>query len=399
MRLPALMAALVFLRWIAAGAEVRAASEASLTLGMSTALTGPLAPIGLEVKRGVEVAIEEINRERRGSGLRWRLLAVDDGYDPRRTAANMRSLIEEHRVSAVVGNLGTPTAAVALPIAMQTRTLFFAPITGAAILRRTPPYRYVVHIRASYRDEIEAMVEALTCHARIGVNEIGFLTQRDAFGDDGFAAGLAAVARRLPAAVGEILHLRYERNTTAVEGAVARLLTHPTPPKAVIMVATHSAGAKFIRLMRERGLDTPILAVSFAGSDSLADSLGRGIDRVMVSQVMPPPSSNGPMAVRYREALRSFGAGALPTYASFEGYVAIQVLARAVEGGTGGTGSDHLVDALERLGVLDLGADLEVRLSPEEHHGIRRVWPTILRDGVFVPCEWGDLAAWGAPAP
>ena len=56
---------------------------------------------------------------------------------------------------------GTPTAAVALPYALDHRALFFGAFTGASLLRRDPPDRYVFNYRASYGEETRAVVQYL----------------------------------------------------------------------------------------------------------------------------------------------------------------------------------------------------------------------------------------------
>jgi len=65
-------------------------------------------------------------------------------------------LLEEREVFAVVGNVGTPTARVTVPYAVANNLLFFGAETGASLLRRDPPERYVFNYRASYADETAA---------------------------------------------------------------------------------------------------------------------------------------------------------------------------------------------------------------------------------------------------
>ena len=131
----------------------------------------------------------------------------------------MRRLIEEQRVLAVVGNVGTPTAIAAVPIALEARTLFFGAFTGAGVLRKEPPDRYVINYRASYAEETAAMVRALVAIAHITPEEIAFFTQRDGYGDAGFAGGIAALTQHGLKDPATVAHGRYERNTLDVEKA------------------------------------------------------------------------------------------------------------------------------------------------------------------------------------
>jgi ABC-type branched-subunit amino acid transport system substrate-binding protein len=56
-------------------------------------------------------------------GRQLRLVAADDGYEPTRTAATIKQLYETDQVFGLVGNVGTPTAVVALPYALDRKIM------------------------------------------------------------------------------------------------------------------------------------------------------------------------------------------------------------------------------------------------------------------------------------
>src|SRR5450631_1584761 len=246
-----------------------------ITLGMSTALSGPAADLGRDMRRGVLAGFERANRAGGVNGRKLRLVALDDGYEPSRTAPNMRQLLDKDNVLAVIGNVGTPTAIVAIPIAMEQKTLFFAAYTGAGVLRDKPPERYVINYRASYAEEAGTMIDGLIDDLGVKPEEIAFFTQRDGYGDAGFNGGVAALKRHGLKNEKAILHVRYERNTLAVENAVASLVLAEHPPRAIVMVGAYAPSAKFIQQCREAGLRALFLNVSFVGSLPLAKELGR----------------------------------------------------------------------------------------------------------------------------
>ena len=102
------------------------------------------------MKQGIEAAFNVANAKGGVYGRQLRLIAADDGYEPTRTAATMKQLYETDQVFGLVGNVGTPTAVVALPYALDRKMLFFGAFTGAGLLRNDPPDRYVFNYRASY---------------------------------------------------------------------------------------------------------------------------------------------------------------------------------------------------------------------------------------------------------
>src|SRR5262249_17242033 len=149
-------------------------------------------------------------------------------------------LYDKDSVFGVVGNVGTPTATVALPYSLQQRALFFGAFTGAGLLRRDPPDRYVFNYRASYAEETDAVVRYLVKVRRLKPEQIAVFAQQDGYGDSGFA-GVVKAMRALRGDAGQILRLNYQRNTVDVDQAVAQLRLHRVPIKAVVMVPTYRA--------------------------------------------------------------------------------------------------------------------------------------------------------------
>jgi len=367
--------------------------EKTVVLGMSTALTGPTGILGINMRTGVLAAIEEANRAGGICGHKMRLIALDDGYEPSRTAPNMRRLVEDEQVAAVIGNVGTPTAVAAIPIANGSHTPFFGAFTGAGVLRKTPPDRYVINYRASYAEETMFMVDALITRGGLKPRDIAFFTQRDAYGDAGFAGGIAALKLHGLEDENAVVHGRYERNTSAVENALADILLADHEPRAVIMVGAYNPCAAFILLAKVSGLDAIFLNVSFVGAEPLAEKLEEHGNGVIVTQVVPHFDTDLAIVTEYRRALQSWSGEAKPTFGSLEGYIATRILCKALNTIEGPVTRDAIVDALEGLNQFDIGLGERLLLAPDEHQACHRVWPTIIKDGKIIPFEWEALAA------
>jgi ABC-type branched-subunit amino acid transport system substrate-binding protein len=363
-----------------------------IVLGMSTVLSGPAANLGSDMRLGVLAGLERANRAGGVHGRPLRLIALDDGYEPARTAPNMRRLLENENVLAVIGNVGTPTAIAALPIAREQKTLFFAGFTGAGVLRQNPPDRYAINYRASYAEETGAMIDGLIDGAGLKVEDIAFFTQRDGYGDAGFAGGIAALKRHGLKDDKQILHVRYERNTLAIDNALATLLYAEHEPRAVVMVGAYAPCARFITLAHESGLNAAFLNVSFVGSQSLATELDDLPARVIVTQVVPDSTGTGlPIVGEYQADLKALDSSATPGSGALEGYIAARIFTRALEAIPGAQTREGIIDALEGLGEFDLGLGEPLKLDPRNHQACHRVWLTFLDRGVFVETPWARL--------
>jgi ABC-type branched-subunit amino acid transport system substrate-binding protein len=371
---------------------VRAAesdSPSEIVLGMSTVLSGNTGALGQDMQRGVLAGLERANRTGELKNLRLRLIALDDGYQPARAALNTRQLIETDGVLAMIGNVGTPTAVVTVPLAKEDKTLLFAPFAGGPILRNTPPDRYVINFRASYDEETQAIIDALIDVAGLKPEEIAFFTQKD---NSAYSMGMTFLARHGLKDPATILHVGYERNTLAVEGAVADLLTADRPPRAVMLYGAYAPCAKFIRMCRGSNLDPLFLSVSFVGSISLIEALGDTDARVIVTQVVPCPWDEGiPIVREYRADLKAVDPSAIAGFGDLEGYIAARILTLALKKIPGAPTREGIIDALEGLGDFDIGLGEPLHLSRTEHQASHRVWPTLLTGGRFTPFQWADV--------
>jgi branched-chain amino acid transport system substrate-binding protein len=365
----------------ARAAPVQGVTDSEVTFGMAAPFTGPAKELGRQMKVGLDVAFGAANEAGGVAGRKVKLIALDDGYEPTRTKEAMRDLAEQRKVLGCVGNVGTPTAAVAVPYALERKMLFFGAFTGASLLRKEPPDRYVFNYRASYIEETAATVKYLVEVRRIRPEHIAVFTQDDSFGDAGFQ-GVAKAMRQYRKDPATLLRVSYKRNTADVVDAVRAVLDRRDKVKAVIMVATYRAAARFIEKVRDENSRMIFTNVSFVGSSALAEELvqlgGRYAQGVIVTQVVPLPTSRSTAVLRYQEALAKYAPGEKPDFVSLEGYVTGNVLLEALRR-TGKTlDTETLVNTLESIRGLDLGLGAPINFSLSEHQGSHKVWGTVL---------------------
>jgi ABC-type branched-subunit amino acid transport system substrate-binding protein len=367
----------------AARPVVRGVTDTEIRFGMAAPFSGSARELGRQMKLGIDTAFGVVNAAGGAHGRQLKLIAADDGYEPTRTAEVMKQLYEKDQVFGIVGNVGTPTATVAVPYALEQRMLFFGAFTGAGLLRRDPPDRYVFNYRASYAEETDAVVRYLVKIRRVRPDQIAVFAQQDGYGDAGFA-GVAKAIRALQGGIGDanILRLNYKRNTVDVDEAVASLRLSKTPIKAVIMVPTYRAAARFIEKTRDLFPGMIYTNVSFVGSTALAQELmllgSKYADGVIVTQVVPPVEGYSSLVLDYKAALAKYFPGEAPDYVSLEGYVAAGLLAEGLKRTGPEPDIEKLVETLENLRDLDIGVGTPVSFSRADHQGSHKIWGTQL---------------------
>jgi ABC-type branched-subunit amino acid transport system substrate-binding protein len=365
-------------------------ANAEIRVGMTTPLSGPLQAVGKNVLAGIGAYFHRINSNGGVNGQQIKLIAKDDGYEPGLAAPNMRQLIEEDEVIAVIGNVGTPTAIVTVPIAIENRVPFIGAITGAPLLRKIPPNRYIFNYRASYMEEVASMVDGLLS-AGIAAEEIALFTQRDGYGDAGYDGVISALQGHGFLETHSLSHGRYTRNTLNVEGALATILGSSIKPRAIIMAGGYAPSAKFIKLAKQDLPDCLFLNLSFVGSAPLLKELDDKTDNVIITQVVPSYDSSLPIAEQFRQDLKNFTPEAEPTFVSFEGYIIGKIFIEALESTENELSHESLVDSFQKLSNLDIGLGLNISYSKENHQAIHQVWPMMIYQKKFIPVDWTEL--------
>jgi serine/threonine protein kinase/ABC-type branched-subunit amino acid transport system substrate-binding protein len=389
----------------AIGPFQRGITDTEIKLGMSAVFSGASGELGQNMKLGLETSFFAANEQGGVYGRKLTLTALDDGYEASRVTNTMKELLENRGVFAFVGNVGTPTSAVAAPFAAQNRTIFFGAFTGAPVLRQDPPDRYVFNYRASYKEETAKSIRYLLDVRKLQPEHIVVFAQEDSFGDAGYE-GVTKALRARGRGARDPLRVGYKRNTADVDDAVAAVvryhdhtdllrygpgpnettLVQRHPVKAVVMVATYRAAAKFIQRVHEikRLQNVLFFNVSFVGSETLADELKSAepsvCPNVYVTQVVPPFDSGATGVMRYREMLVKYQPQAHPGFVSLEGYVVGSIFVEGLKRAGRALTAERLVDALEQIDGYDMGLGTKISFSLSEHQASHKIWGTVLDD-------------------
>jgi ABC-type branched-subunit amino acid transport system substrate-binding protein len=227
---------------------------------------------------------------------------------------------------------------------------------------------------------------------RIAPRQIAVFAQQDPFGEAGFA-GVAKAFRALGLNDQAILRLNYPRNTMEVDEAVNQLKLQKVPVKAVIIVGTDRAAAKFIERTRDLFPGMLYGNVSAVGATSLANELKllgpRFTNGVLVSQIVPAVAGHSSLVLDYKNALARYFVGEPPDYTSLEGFISARLLIEALKRTGPQIDTEKLVENLEAMNNFDLGIGSMLGFGRGEHQASHKIWGTALDEaGIFQPIEF-----------
>ena len=346
-------------------------SADKIIFGQAAPLEGPASALGTGMRDGLLAAFAEQNAKGGVKGRKIELKSRDDGYEPNKSIEASKALLNEDRVFALVGPVGTPTSLAVVPIAAEQNVPFIGPFTGVEALRN--PYKpNVVNVRASYFQETEAWVERLTKDLK--VERISILFQDDSFGRAGLAGVQKALEKRNMKLASEG---SYERNTTAVRSALLEI--RKGDPQAVVMVGAYKPCAEFIKLAKQIKMDVVFVNISFVGADALAQELGDAGEGVVVTQVVPfPEDTSLPLVADYQKALKAVP-NAKPGFVSLEGYMVGRLVIQALDKLGGEPTRKDLLTALSS-GTYDIGG-VKLTFGANDSQGSDEVFLTVIDKG------------------
>jgi ABC-type branched-subunit amino acid transport system substrate-binding protein len=275
----------------------------------------------------------------------------------------------------MAGSVGTPTGLAALPILTEAQVPLIGMFTGAQALRE-PFNRQVFHVRASYFDETERIVQHLTT---LGVKKIAVFYQNDAYGKAGLEGVVQALTKRQlkPVAIATV-----ERNSVDVGASLETVLK--SEPEAVVQISAYKSCAAFIKQARAKGYGGQFFNVSFVGSKALADALGDIGQGVVISQVVPfPYALNSPIVREYQQRMKDAGEKDFD-FSSMEGYLVARVLVEGLRHAGRNLTREALISALESMRDVNLGG-FTVNYSAKNHQGSNYTDLTMIgRGGKFM---------------
>jgi branched-chain amino acid transport system substrate-binding protein len=356
-------------------AQAPGVTNDKILLGQAAVFSGPAAQLGIQMRNGIKAYFDYVNEKGGVNGRKLELVSEDDKYEAAVAQSVSKKLIEERKVFALMGYVGTPTGTEHVKVINPAKVPLVGMFTGAEALR-VPMSRYVFHVRASYYDETEKIVEQVVS---TGGKKISVFYQNDGYGEAGRKGTELALTAR-----GMKIHSTgtVERNTVKVEDAVKAI--NASEPDAVVMVSAYTSCAEFIRQMRKAGSAATFYNVSFVGSKALADALGKDGVGVAISQVVPFPWGTGVPVVKEYQQLAAKAGFKDYNFSAMEGFLTAKVMVEGLRRAGRDLNREKFVDTMEKMQDVDLGGFF-VSYSPQNHAGSKFVDLTIIaRDGKFM---------------
>src|SRR4051812_475436 len=168
-----------------------------ITIGSIQDLSGPIAGFGKQVRLGMMLRVDEINEQGGINGRKFKLLVEDSAYDPKKAVLAAQKLVNQDKIFAMVGHIGTAPNLAAMPVQFEKNVINFFPITAAREMYE-PLHRLKYSFAATYYDQIRSALPKMVKDK--GAKKVCTIYQDDDFGLEvvrGAEAGLKTIGMEL----------------------------------------------------------------------------------------------------------------------------------------------------------------------------------------------------------
>ncbi len=256
-------------------------SKDTLTLGSIQDLSGPLAGFGKQVRMGMLLAVSEINEQGGVNGRKIALKVEDSGYDPKRAVLAAQKLVNQDKIFAMIGHIGTAQNLAAMPVQFSKNVINFFPVTAAReMFDPFHPLKYA--FAATYYDQVRLSTAKLVKEKN--VKKVCTLYQDDEFGLEilrGAEAGLKSIGMDFTEKT------TYKRGATDFSSQVARLKAADCEMVVLGTIIRETVGT--IGESRKTGFNPIFLGSSAAYTDLIHKLGGKAMDGLYAAMTSQHP--------------------------------------------------------------------------------------------------------------
>ncbi len=357
------------------GPDVGVTKE-EIRIGTWAPLSGPVSRLGA-VARGMDAYFQSVNEEGGIHGRRVRLIIKDDAFDPARTPEVVKQLVEEDRVFAICGGVGTESGLSVKSYLANKFIPWVNPGSGSRVWT-TPTQAYIFSIFPSYVTE----GRMLAWHGvkELKAEKVGLFYQNDSFGregQEGVNQGLRDVKQEL------VVSVPYEISDQDLASHAQKL--KEAEVDTVALWAVPSKAALLLQEFEKLDFHPKLLASQVLADPAMFELAGDAWEGAVVATGLPNPSSDEPGVVRARELMAKYGGGEPLGNYEMMGMTWGQLLAEGMRQAGPELTRVRLIYTLENLsGWSDNFLGTAINFSPENHHGFNAIRLMKAEDGKYV---------------
>lgn len=313
-----------------------------LRIGAILPLTGDAAVWGQNVRRGIELALAEVNAARGVKGQKLSVIYEDSQGLPKNAVTALHKLIDTNKVSVVIGDVASSSVLAMAPIAEQHQVVLLSPGASNADITNAGQFTF----RNWHSDAAEGTYLAQIAAERLGMKRVGIIYVNNAYGK-----GLEQVFSGHFAELGGTVAASEAFPQNAVDFRAQLLRIKAANCDGIFMPGYPKEMPEVLKQATELGIRTQFLCPSAFEDEQGLSLAGASAEGVVYVYPRQGDQSRAHVAKFYQDYKKRFGEP--PGALSDTGYDALKLVVAAMEnsGTTGPAIRDGLLTIKNYAGV------------------------------------------------
>lgn len=351
-------------------------TDTEIVIGSWGPQDGPAGAYGV-IDRTVAAYWNMVNDQGGINGRKIRFIYENDSYQPAKTVAAVKKLVEEDKVFGLVSGLGTAQNLAVMDYLVQNNVPHVGPATGSSAMA-VPLKKNVYAIQINYITEATLLTQyALD---KLGSKKIAVFYQNDSFGQEGLDAVNAELKKRnLSPAIG----VSYEAADTNFAAQALKLQT--SGADAVVIWAVPKPGASVIAEMTKIGYAPKLLASAVINDPSIFQLAGPGIEGLAIPAWIPAfDDLTNPKIVEYQAFMKKYAPNEQIGGFSLSGYCEAMVMAEGLRRAGKNLTRESFEQAMDQMQNYNGSPLPNVSYSATDHAGIKTAYLQQAKGGNWV---------------
>ncbi len=344
-----------------AGSAGTASAADTIKVGYVGPLSGSLSLLGQGVRDGILVYFAYVNEKGGVKGRKLELIAEDDAYEPMRTVAATKKLMERDKIITLLSPAGTASTVALLPLVDENKLpLLFPYAFSHALTNPTHPtvFTTLTEVRVQMHVLADYIVNTLK------QRKVAAIYQNDDFGQD----AVTGLEDRFKALNVPLVKLPFDRGTTNFSGVVAQ--ARKADVEHVVFLGIPRDAALVMKEASNMGWRP-----QFSGHNALGDPqtfklAGALAEGAIAVAVMEPLDSPKPQVQEFLARQKKYLPKTSPTTYSMHGYNAAEIFVESLSRIKGNAVTPAaIVGVLDNMKSFDTGLMGPITFSKEQHAG------------------------------
>ncbi len=358
-----LTAAALALSASAALAQQQGVSKEEITLGSIQDLSGPLAGFGKQIRLGMMLRVDEINEQGGVNGRKLKLLVEDSKYDPKNAVLAAQKLVNQDKIFAMVGHLGTAQNMAAMPVQFQKNVVNFFPVTAAREMYE-PFHKLKYSFAATYFDQMKNSLPKVVKEK--GAKKVCAVYQDDEFGLEvlrGAKEGLKSIGMEMAE------EASFKRGATDFGSQMQKLAAAQCDFVVLGTIIRETVGT--VATARKLGFNPTFMGSSALYTDLIHKLGGPAMNGIYATMtVQNPYLDDASQPVRFWANKYKTKFNEDPTVFSVYGYNIIDTFAKAAGKAGGNLTTDSFVKAMDTMTIpSDIFGSAQATFGPNKRLG------------------------------